>query len=110
MLKICLKLKNKGINITKTDTRSELVQNQKNKDSNKKSEYFELKNKKYISNNKSRKIYPQKIIRLKEYSTDYSAPKHSVKNIKLYNFDFVNFDFDNPHGMHKSLYTMLSSI
>ena len=89
------------------DTRSELVQTQKNKDSNKKSEYFELKNKKYISNNKSRKIYPQKIIRLKEYSTDYSAPKHSVKNIKLYNFDFVNFDFDNPHGMHKSLYTML---
>ncbi len=91
------------------DTRSQLYQTEKNNsfDSKKKNKYLENRNKKYISTGKIKKVYPQKIIRLKTYSTEYSPPNHIHKKLKPYNFN-MNFKFNNDHKVHDSLYSLFT--
>ena len=91
------------------DTRSQLYQTEKNNsfDSKKKNKYLENRNKKYISTGKIKKVYPQKKIRLKTYSTEYSPPNHIHKKLKPYNF-IMNFKFNNDHKVHDSLYSLFT--
>jgi len=91
------------------DTRSQLYQTEKNNsfDSKKKNKYLENRNKKYISTGKIKKVYPQKIIRLKTYSTEYSPPNLIHKKLKPYNFN-MNFKFNNDHKVHDSLYSLFT--
>ena len=91
------------------DTRSQLYQTEKNNsfDSKKKNKYLENRNKKYISTGKIKKVYPQKKIRLKTYSTEYSPPNHIHKKLKPYNFN-MNFKFNNDHKVHDSLYSLFT--
>ena len=88
------------------DTRNELVQTHTSNfsDSKKKVKYSQLTNKKYSPKNKTKKVYPNKIIRLKAYSTEYTIPNNNT-NIKQYNFN-LNIDFNNSHDIQNLLYSI----
>ena len=92
------------------DTRSQLYQKRKNhsSDSKKKQKYIDNKNKKYLLKEITKKVYPQKIIRLKTYSTEYITPINSHKKLKPYNFN-LNINFNNTHKMNDSLYSILNT-
>ena len=90
------------------DTRNELLQTHTSQfsDSKKKIKYSQPRNKKYSPKNKTKKIYPKKIIRLKAYSTEYTIPNNYYNtNIKPYNFN-LNFDFNNSHNIKNFLYSL----
>ena len=91
------------------DTRSQLYQTKKNhsSDSRKKLKYLDKNNKRYMLKEKSKKIYPPKIIRLKTYSTAYSSLINSHKKVKPYNFN-INSKFNKIHKMNNSLYSILN--
>ena len=89
------------------DTRNEIVQTPKNQTGfNEKPNYLEYRNKKYNMLNKSKKIYPQKIIRLKAYSID-SIPNYFYKNVKPYNYS-LNYIPKESEKKDKSLYSLVS--
>ena len=89
------------------DTRNEIVQTPKNQTGfNEKPNYLEYRNKKYNMLNKSKKIYPQKIIRLKAYSID-SIPNYFFKNVKPYNYS-LNYIPKESEKKDKSLYSLVS--
>ena len=89
------------------DTRNEIVQTPKNQNGfNAKPNYLEYRNKKYNMFDKSKKIYPQKIIRLKAYSID-SIPNYFYKNVKPYNYS-LNYIPKESEKKDKSLYSLVS--
>ena len=89
------------------DTRNEIIQTPKNQTGfNEKPNYLEYRNKKYNMLNKSKKIYPQKIIRLKAYSID-SIPNYFFKNVKPYNYS-LNYIPKESEKKDKSLYSLVS--
>ena len=89
------------------DTRNEIVQTPKNQTGfNENPNYLEYRNKKYNMLNKSKKIYPQKIIRLKAYSID-SIPNYFYKNVKPYNYS-LNYIPKESEKKDKSLYSLVS--
>ena len=89
------------------DTRNEIVQTPKNQTGfNEKPNYLEYRNKKYNMFDKSKKIYPQKIIRLKAYSID-SIPNYFYKNVKPYNYS-LNYIPKESEKKDKSLYSLVS--
>ena len=89
------------------DTRNEIIQTPKNQTGfNEKPNYLEYRNKKYNMLNKSKKIYPQKIIRLKAYSID-SIPNYFYKNVKPYNYS-LNYIPKESEKKDKSLYSLVS--
>ena len=89
------------------DTRNEIVQTPKNQNGfNGKPNYLEYRNKKYNMFDKSKKIYPQKIIRLKAYSID-SIPNYFFKNVKPYNYS-LNYIPKESEKKDKSLYSLVS--
>ena len=91
------------------DTRNEIVQTQKSlySDFNKKPNYLEIRNKKYNPVDKSKKIFPQKIIRLNTYSID-SIPNYFYNNVKPYNYE-INFKSKENIKETKSLYSLISN-
>ena len=91
------------------DSRNELIQTQKNFSSNfkKKFNYIEYRNKKYTPTDKTKKVFPQKIIRLKTYSFD-SIPFYFHKNIKPYDFNPNLEQINSTQKESNSLYTLLS--
>ena len=91
------------------DTRSQLYKKRQNhsSDSNKKQKYLDNKNKSYLRKEKSKKVYPQKIIRLKTYSKEYISYLNSHKKLKPYNFD-LNINFNNTHKMNDSIHSILN--
>ena len=91
------------------DSRNELIQTQKNFSSNfkKKFNYIEYRNKKYTPTDKTKKVFPQKIIRLKTYSFD-SIPFYFHKNIKPYDFNPNLAQINSTQKESNSLYTLLS--
>ena len=89
------------------DTRNEIIQTPKNQTGfNEKPNYLEYRNKKYNMFDKSKKIYPQKIIRLKAYSID-SIPNYFYKNVKPYNYS-LNYIPKESEKKDKSLYSLVS--
>ena len=90
------------------DTRNELVQTHTSNfsDSKRKLKYSQLSNKNYSPKNKTKKVYPNKIIKLKPYSTEYTFPNNYYNtNIKPYNFN-LNIDFNNSHDVKNLLYSI----
>ena len=90
------------------DRRNELIQTQKTHSSSlkKKPNYLEFRNKKYMPTDNSKKVYPQKIIRLKVYSID-SIPNYFHRNLKPYNFNPYP-ELDNSQKAKNSLNSILS--
>ena len=91
------------------DTRNQLYQKRQNHSSNskKKLKYLDKMNKNYLLKEKPKKVYPQKIIRLKTYSKEYISPINSYKKLKPYNFN-LNLNFNNTHKMTDSLYSLIN--
>ena len=91
------------------DTRNQLYQKRQNHSSNskKKLKYLDKMNKNYLLKEKPKKVYPQKIIRLKTYSKEYISPINSHKKLKPYNFN-LNLNFNNTHKMTDSLYSLIN--
>ena len=90
------------------DRRNELIQTQKTHSSSfkKKPNYLEFRNKKYIQTDNKKKVYPQKIIRLKVYSID-SIPNYFHRNLRPYNFN-LNQELDNSQKAKNNLNSIIS--